>query len=78
MSKFNDEVNLLLSKSTVTMLNNSFSLYHDVVCFAFTPNYTIYGNFKNYELERPDATSNTFFTLWSGNLITSGTFTKEI
>ena len=61
--KFNDEVNLLQSKSTVTMLNDSFSLYHDVVCFAFTPYYTIYRNFKNYELERPDATSNTFFTL---------------
>ena len=38
--KFNDEVNLLQSKSTVTMLNDSFSLYHDVVCFAFTPNDT--------------------------------------
>ena len=77
MVKFNDEVNLLQSKSTVTMLNDSFSLYHDV-CFAFIPNYTIYRNFKNYELERLDATSYTFFTLWSGNLITSGTFSKEI
>ena len=38
--KLNDEVNLLQSKSTVTMLNDTFSLYHDVVCFAFTPNDT--------------------------------------